>query len=224
LSDHRHHDNPLRADHLLAEKRAILAAALPDIPFDGWTEATLIGAAKAAGFDRTMALRAFPGGAIELLDFHVAEVDRAMLEALGERDLTGLKLREKIALAIRLRLESEAGHREAIRKAIGMLALPHRAPLALRQLHRTVDAIWHAVGDTSTDFSWYTKRFLLAGVYSATLLHWIDDRSPNQEASWGFLDRRLGDVMRIQGARGRLDKFAGRLPDPFRALRRMRGA
>ena len=215
---------PDQSDHLLAEKRAILAAALPDVPFDGWTEATLLRATEAAGYDASMALRAFPGGAVDLIDFHVAEADRAMLEGMAATDLSALKLREKVALAIRLRLEYVTPHREAVRKAIGAMALPQRAPLALRQLHRTVDSIWHAVGDVSTDFSWYTKRFLLAGVYSATLLFWVDDRSPGQEATWAFLDRRLTDIMRIQGARHRLEKFADRLPDPFRILRRARGA
>jgi ubiquinone biosynthesis protein COQ9 len=211
------------SDHLLAEKRAILAAALPDVPFDGWTEATLLRATEAAGYDASMALRAFPGGAVDMIDFWIADTDRAMLESLAMADLTGLKLREKVALAIRLRLEHVTAHREAVRKAIGAMALPQRAPLALRQLHRTVDAIWHAVGDVSTDFSWYTKRFLLAGVYSSTLLYWVDDRSAGQEATWAFLDRRLGDIMRIQGARQRVEKLAGQLPDPFRILRRARG-
>lgn len=215
---------PEQAEHLLAEKRAILAAALPDVPFDGWSESTLLRATEAAGFERSMAMRAFPGGAVDLIEFHVAEADRAMLEALAAQDLANLKLREKVALAIRLRLEHLAPHREAVRKAVGAMTLPHRAPLALRQLHRTVDAIWHAVGDVATDFSWYTKRFLLAGVYSTTLLFWLDDRSPGQEATWAFLDRRLADIMRIQGARRRVEKLAERLPDPFRLLRRTRGA
>lgn len=215
---------PKQTEHLLAERRAILAAALPDVPFDGWSEATLLRATQTAGLEPSMAMRAFPGGAIDLIDFHVAEADRAMLEALAGADLANLKLREKVALAIRLRLEALAPHREAVRKAIGAMTLPHRAALALRQLHRTVDAIWHAVGDVSTDFSWYTKRFLLAGVYSATLLFWVDDRSPNQEATWAFLDRRLADIMRIQGARRRVEKLAERLPDPFRILRRARDA
>lgn len=215
---------PKQSDHLLAEKRAILAAALPDVPFDGWTDATLLRATEAAGYDASMALRAFPGGAIDLIDFHVAEADRAMLQALAAADLSALKLREKVALAIRLRLEYVTPHREAVRKAIGAMALPHRAPIALRQLYRTVDAIWHAVGDVATDFSWYSKRVLLAGVYSTTLLFWLDDRSAGQEATWAFLDRRLADIMRIQGARRRVEKFAENLPDPFRILRRARGA
>lgn len=173
-------------EHLEVQKRAILAQALPDIAFDGWTEASLLRATAAAGLPPATAMRAFPGGAMDLLDFHVRDADRRMLEDLALRDLAGLKLRERVALAIRLRLEGETGNREAIRKAVTAMALPHRLPAALRQVHRTVDAIWHAVGDNATDFSWYSKRALLAGVYSATLLFWLDDRSPDRSGPGVF--------------------------------------
>ncbi len=212
------------SEHLVSEKRAILAAALPDIAFDGWTDSVLLRATALAGFQSSMAMRAFPGGALELLDFHIREADRKMLEALAGENLEALKVRERVALAIRLRLIGEAPHREAIRKALTALALPHRAPAALRQLHRTVDAIWYAVGDTATDFSWYSKRALLAAVYSSTLLYWLDDRSSGQEKTWAFLDRRIANVMDIQRLTGRADKLKERLPDPFRLVRRLRGA
>lgn len=211
-------------DRLEAEKTAILSAALPDVAFDGWTEATLLRATAAAGYPPSMAMRAFPGGAVDLLDFHVREADRKMLEGLAGHDLTALKVRERVALAVRLRLEAETGNREAIRKALTAMALPHRAPAALGQLHRTVDAIWYAIGDTSTDFSWYTKRALLAGVYSATLLFWLDDRSAGQESTWAFLARRIDNIMGIGRLTSRMDKLKERLPDPMRLVRRLRGA
>lgn len=212
------------SEHLLPEKRAILSAALPDIAFDGWTDSALLRATALAGFQPSTAMRAFPGGALDLLDFHIREADRKMLEALAGQDITTLKVRERVALAIRLRLAAEMPHREAIRKALTAMALPHRAPAAIRQLHRTVDAIWYAVGDTATDFSWYSKRALLAVVYSSTLLYWLDDRSPDQEKTWAFLDRRMANVMDIQRLTGRADKLKDRLPDPFRLVRRLRGA
>jgi len=212
------------SEHLLPEKRAILAAALPDIPFDGWTDTALLRATALAGFQPSMAMRAFPGGALGLLDFHIREADRKMLEALAGQDLAALKVRERVALAIRLRLADQFPHREAIRKALTALALPHRMPAAIGQLHRTVDAIWYAAGDTSTDFSWYSKRALLAAVYSSTLLYWLDDRSPGQEKTWAFLDRRIANVMDIQRLTGRADKLKEQLPDPLRLLRRLRGA
>jgi ubiquinone biosynthesis protein COQ9 len=199
-----------------AVREQILMAALPHVPFDGWSDALLRNAAKEAGHDATMALRVFPRGAVEAVEAWVALADRRMVEALERHGTTGLKTREKIALAIRLRLEALAQHREAVRRAVGLLALPLNAPVGAATLWRTVDAIWYAAGDTATDFNFYTKRGLLAGVYSATLFHWLDDKSEGFENTWAFLDRRLSDVLRVPQALGRLRE---RLPDLSQFLR-----
>src|SRR5262249_25858057 len=117
-----------------------------------------------------------------------------------------------------------APQREAIRRALAFLALPLHAPLAAKLLYRTVDAVWYALGDRSTDFNFYTKRALLAGVYSSTLLYWLNDKSAECTESWGFLDRRIAEVMKIPQATARLEKLKNKLPDPFQLLRRRRTA
>lgn len=206
--------------HLLAEKRALLAATLPHVPFDGWTAKSLNLAVRDTGLDNGVALRAFPGGAADVLDFWVSDTDAAMLRVLEGRELAAMKIRERVKLAVMTRLELAAPHREAVRRALALEALPQHAPRALKQLYRTVDAIWYAAGDTATDFNFYTKRMLLAGVYGATLLHWLDDKSEGFAGTAAFLDRRLADVMRIEKAKGKLAKLADKLPNPFRHLRR----
>lgn len=203
--------------HLLNEKRALLEAMLVHVPFDGWSSKALALAAKDCGFDAGLVSRAFPEGAVAVLDFWVTETDGAMLRALESRDLAAMKVRDRIRTAILTRLEMVAPHREAVRRALNLEALPQHAPRALRQLYRTVDAIWYAAGDTATDFNFYTKRLLLAGVYSATLLRWLDDKSEGFTATAAFLDRRLADVMRIEKAKGKLRQLASRLsPRGFR--------
>lgn len=207
-------------EHLLTEKRALLEAMLPHVPFDGWTAKSLNLAARDAGLETGVVLRAFPGGPADVLDFWVSETDAAMLRVLEGRDLAAMKVRERVKLAVLTRLELAAPHREAVRRALTLEALPQHAPRALKQVYRTVDAIWYAAGDTATDFNFYTKRLLLAGVYGATLMHWLDDKSEGFAGTSAFLDRRLADVMQIEKAKGKLAKLADRLPNPFRNLRR----
>ncbi|MSP84151.1 MAG: COQ9 family protein [Alphaproteobacteria bacterium] len=187
-------------------RRAVLAAALPHVPFDGWTGRLLDRAAADLGLPGGETHRLFPGGASELLGFFAAEADRRMIEGLAAGHIDSLRVRERIALAVRIRLEAALPHREAVRRALAFYAMPHNAPAGTAALYRTVDAIWRALGDASTDFNFYTKRALLAGVYAATLLFWLDDRAEETAATWRFLDRRIADVMRIQKVRGRLSE------------------
>lgn len=217
------------AEAYLAEERAkILAAALPHAAFDGWSESTLDRAVADAGLDPApdpaLGRRAFPRGAVDLLEFFIADADDRMLRELEARDLPSMRMRERITTAIRVRLEQNQAHREAVRRGLTLLALPQNGPLALKTLYRTVDAIWHAAGDRATDFNFYSKRAILAGVYSATLLYWLTDDSEGAAKTWVFLDRRIAEVMRFEKAKARAAGLRDRLPDPFRILRRARRA
>jgi ubiquinone biosynthesis protein COQ9 len=202
-----------------ATSEALLLAALPDIPFDGWNRGTIEAAGRRLGLDAAAVAELFPGGVRDAVALFSGWADRQMLKALAGRDLSAMKVRERVATAVRARLEVLAPHREAVRRALTVLALPQSMPLGLKLLYDTVDAIWYAAGDTATDFNFYTKRGLLAGVYAATTLYWLDDRSAGTEETHAFLDRRIGDVMAIPRVGARLRERLGWLPNPLRLIR-----
>ena len=202
------------------DRARLLEAALDHVAFDGWSETAVRAAAEDTGIPFERALNAFPGGATELIAFHSETADRRMLEALELEPLSEMKVREKAAKAIRLRLEANFRNREAIRTALTALMMPQNAALAARLLYKTVDAIWYAIGDRSTDFNFYTKRGLLAGVYTATLFYWLNDKSEGTAATWTFLDRRIAEVMKVPQVLGKLTKFTERLPFPRRPFRK----
>ena len=183
----------------------LLDAALPHVPFDGWTEAAFRKAARGAGVDPAEARLILPRGGLDLaLAFH-RRGDARMEERLAMTDLSGLKFRDKVARAVRLRIEA-IGSREAARRAAALFALPQYTAAGARALWATSDAIWRALGDTSDDLNWYTKRATLAGVYASTLLFWLGDDSLDYQGTWAFLDRRIEDVMRIEKAKAQVNE------------------
>ncbi len=202
------------------EKRAaLIEAMLPDVPFDGWSRSAIEAAARRIGLEPAELASLFPGGARDIVAGFSRWADRRMLAALDETKLAAMKVRERIATAALTRLKLLEPQREAVRRALSLLALPQNAPLALRLLYDTVDAIWYAAGDTATDFNFYTKRGLLAGVFAATTLYWLDDRSPGGEETEAFLRRRLDGVMALPKLGARLREGLAWLPDPFRLMR-----
>lgn len=192
-----------------ALRDAIMDAAIAHVPFDGWGREAAIRGAEDIGLDAAAAMRAFPDGARDMIAWHLRMADRRMAEALTEMDLASMKIRERIATAVRVRLEQNAQHREAIRKAMAFLALPQNAPMAAQALYRTVDEMWFQAGDTATDWNFYSKRALLAGVYSSTVLFWLNDKSEDFRDTWAFLDRRIADVMKVPKLTGRLSAVLG---------------
>jgi ubiquinone biosynthesis protein COQ9 len=204
------------------EREALVEAMLPDVAFDGWSRPALRAAARRTGIPAAEALALFPDGAANLVACFSRWADRRMLDQLGTLPLAEPHVAERIALAIITRLEVMAPWREAIRRALSVLVMPQHTPLGLRLLYETVDAAWHGVGDSATDFSFYTKRVTLAAIYAATLLYWLEDSSPDFADTGAFLDRRLAAVAVMGRARQRLETAVERFPNPVRLLRQFR--
>ncbi len=202
---------------------ALIEAALPHVPFDGWTMTALRHGAADAGLDAAEAAQAFPGGGRDMVAQFSALSDRRMLEALDRMDLPAMGVTERVRTAVRVRLEQAEPHREAIRRTLAFLALPQNTLLGAKLLHRTVDGIWYAAGDTATDWNWYSKRGLLAGVLGTTVLFWLNDKSEGRADTWYFLDRRLADVGRFGKATGKMrNRFKDMARRPFRPHRMAR--
>lgn len=207
------------SDDQRTKRMAILEAALGHVVFDGWTQQAL----KAAGEDLNMEpielQRHFPRGSADAIALFSREADKVMLFELAKIDLNSMRVRDKVACAVKLRLEAVAPHKEAVRRGLAFFALPANAPLGVTCLYRTVDAIWQGIGDRSTDYNFYSKRLLLSAVYSSTLIYWLDDKSEDNEASWAFLERRIDEVMKVGGRFGKTFGKILNLPDRLFAAR-----
>lgn len=176
---------------------ALLDAALIHVPFDGWSDAALRAAATDIGMDLTAARALFPRGGVDLALAYHRRGDALMTTRLARHELSLLRYSDRVALAVRLRIEA-AEDRELVRRGTTLFALPQYAFDGARAIWGTADQIWIALGDTSRDGNWYTKRATLSAVYSATVLFWLGDDSAGSTATWDFLARRIENVMQVE--------------------------
>ena len=185
------------ADHIAETQAKVLKSALPHVVFDGWSAETLAAAVVDSGVDAGLAALAFPRGAVDLaLAFHY-DGDRKLADAMAAADTSGMRYSEKIANGIRLRLELVEGHREEVRRGSALFALPTHAGDGAKAIWNTTDTIWNALGDTSRDVNWYTKRATLSAVYSAAVLFWLGDESGGEDTD-AFINRRIANVMQFE--------------------------
>jgi len=185
------------------QRDRLLEAALVHVPFDGWSRRSLFAGAADLGIEPGLARRLFPRAGDDLLVQVERWADRQMLARAGA--IEGLRVRDRIAALVRTRLEVLGPHREAMRRATAARVLPSNGFAACGSLWRTVDLMWSAAGDDARDASYYTKRSLLAAVWTSTFLFWLDDRSLDFEDTWAFLERRIDNVMQIGRLRARFD-------------------
>ncbi len=203
-------------------RRQLALAVGENAVFDGWTKQAVDSAAAQLGVDPVQARLAMPKSQAGMIDLYVQEVDRALEAWFTPKRMQGMKIRDKIRSLIWHRLEIMGPAREAVRRALAILAMPQNLPLALRMGWRTADHMWRIAGDNSTDFNHYTKRMTLGAVYASSLLVWLDDKSEGWSETAAFLDRRIDDVMKIEKLKAEWRGSSDQRLSPSRFLGRLR--
>jgi ubiquinone biosynthesis protein COQ9 len=197
-------------DMTLDEIRAALAPLLArHAAFDGWRPQAVAMAAQEKGVDPDVAQLAFADGPVGMIDAWFAAINAAMLERLPPETLATMSIRKKITALVEARLALLAPDREALRRALAILALPTNAAHAAKLAWRAADIMWRAAGDVATDYNHYSKRMTLSAVYASTLLVFIDDDSADHADSRAFLARRIEGVMRFEKAKAKLTGAGG---------------
>ena len=193
-----------------AAKEAVLLAALPHAAFDGFTDTVLQKAGAEAGVNKADLARLFETGPISLIEFYSHWADDQMEATLAKQDLKAMKIRARIAAAVKARLDALAPHKEAARRAAALLSLPMNAATGAKLTWRTVDAMWRAAGDTATDFNFYSKRGILAGVYGATAMRWFTTDDEKQVDD--FLAARIENVMQFEKFKSKAKEALSNFP------------
>lgn len=151
--------NVLPADPTLDEIRVALAPIIGrHAGFDGWSEAAVYAAADEVGVDRDVALLAFKGKAIDMIDAWVEGVDLELASRLPADKLNAMKIRDRITALLATRLEIMAPDRESLRRALAIMAMPTNLARAAKIGWRSADRMWRLAGDSATDLNHYTKR------------------------------------------------------------------
>ena len=219
--------NALPADPTLDEIRVALAPIIGrHAGFDGWSEAAVYAAADEMDVDRDVALLAFKGKAIAMIDAWVEAVDLELASRLTVEKLNAMKIRDRITALLATRLEIMAPDRESLRRALAIMAMPTNLARAAKIGWRSADRMWRLAGDSATDLNHYTKRVTLSAVYGSTLTVFVNDDSENFADTRAFLDRRIDNVMQIEKVKYQakqrkefapsLSRFIGRLRYPAR--------
>ena len=203
---------------LCEQRDFIIEAALVYVPFYGWSWKALEKAGVDLANDAILARRLFTSDLSLAADHFADWSDRRMKTELEKVDLMAMRVRERIHTCVKIRIALNSPNKEAIRRLLSFLSLPHNAGLVTRITWRSCSAIWYAIGDRSTDWNYYSKRAILASVYLSTIMYWLSDEgneSGDFPETWAFLDRRIDNVLKTFGLFGRLKTHVSDFPKLF---------
>ena len=155
-----------------------------------------------ADFGDPNLLYKFPGGYKDMVNFIELEQD-GCLDKIDFSEIKGVRCKIRKAVYERLMLYSVMpGYREYIRKFIS-------SGLALKAVLPTISNIWYSIGDSSTDFNYYTKRATLYLVYLSSLYFFAYDYSDEHIDTFEFIDSRVNDASKIGVIKNKLKNIFG---------------
>jgi ubiquinone biosynthesis protein COQ9 len=203
-----------------AKLRARLLEAMLEVAAEkGWTVSAMQAAAERTGMSEGELELAAPNGPSDLLEELGKRSAKAAERALGRADLSGLKIREKVRLGVKAYLGALSPHKAAVKRASVSPANVLAGPKAL---WAAADSVWSALGDTSSDYNWYTKRIILSGVIGSTMAVWLEAKSDEEVDT--FLDRRIENVMEFEKTKAKVLEAFSRMPNPFDMMGKKPGA
>jgi len=200
----------------------ILAAMLPQAAFEGWTQKALRAAVKNTDLPKGAEELYFPEGPLEVIRFWSEEMNAKIEADLAELDQANMKIRDKVTAGVLSALYAIGPHEEAARRAMSRMSLPDALGQGPKQLWSAAATIWRAIGDTSTDGNYYSKRTILAGVIGSTLTVWLSEDEPEKPKARKFLDARIANVMSFEKAKWAFKKRTANMPNPAEILGSLR--
>ena len=125
------------------------------------------------------------------------KLDEEMFAIFNLENNKNLGVTQTVKALVLSRLRASENYKGIIKTSLFFMAQPGNAYEALNQLMKTSNKIWEIAGDTSRGRNFYSKRLILAGVYSSTLAYWLAKETRSIDRSEDFLDKRLDDVKNI---------------------------
>ena len=193
----------LKIGFILTDINKFIDIALKHVPFEGWNEQVFEKTCLEANISIIQGKLLFPRSSTDLMLSFLKRDDEELSNLIKKSDNVNQKYRNRISNAIFDRINLAQQNREAYRKALSLLALPHMAPDNAAMMWNLSDTIWIALNDSSTDINWYTKRITLGFVYSTSLIYWLGDESHELKKTKDFLERRIEDVMEFEMVKGK---------------------
>ena len=200
--------------NIKTKRLEILKEAKKHLIFDGWNENIFQTISNRRKYKEEEMRSLFSKGYKSLLELYLSSADQEMIKACNKIDLIRMKIHERIREIILLKLKINAKDKNLFKRTFFTLMLPQHFNIATYSLYRTVDHIWYIAGDNSTNFNFYTKRLILAGIYNSTVFYWINgDRTFKQTKD--FLNNQLKQVSKIPKIKDQIKSTINILPKSF---------
>lgn len=157
---------------------------------EGWNIDTFNKTKKRLKLDSSIINDNFPNELDDLILFFNSFINNKVLIFYKKKRIKN-SIRLKILTSLKIRFEILNKNKNAIKKSLIYLAKPTNQILSTKLIYKIVDFTWNSIGDKSKDINFYTKRAILAAIYSSAIIIWLNDKTDNLDKTSMFLEKSI---------------------------------
>ena len=159
----------------------------------------------------------FPKGYEDMLELSLDNLNYKLEDIYKYYNFKKKPLHKKIKEIIITKINLINKKKNFYRRTFYYLLVPSNYKLMIKQLYKSINLIWYISGDNSTDFNFYTKRFILFLVYSTVILNFLknDDLIETEK----LLDDNLYKVSKIPKIKEKFKIVKKSFPSLFNILK-----
>jgi ubiquinone biosynthesis protein COQ9 len=204
-------------NYLLDKRLKVLFIAKNIVAKEGFNSKVFIKISKNTAIDENETHLLFPDGYKDLINFALEQLNVELENYCNNLDLIRLPLHKRIRVILLSKILIMNKEKNFYKKLFLNLLLPKRGFSISKQLYNSIDQIWYIAGDTSTDFNFYTKRLILAGIYSRVILFFFNNN--NQIYLEKILDTNLQRVAKIPQLKSKINIFKNNFPSILKFIK-----
>ena len=143
------------------------------------------------------------------IDSFIAELNFFINERMNKdkpSNFKNFKINEKIRFLIIHRIKIIDKYFD--KKIIFKLIFKQKSfPKLNKMLFKISDEMWFISGDSSTDFNFYSKRFILMNIYTSSFIYNLKNNSKDYSKTENFVNKQIDSVLKFGRLKSKLIDF-----------------
>ena len=181
---------------------------------DGWSE-NIINELLKNGVTRSDIVFYFKSDYKKILDFSLENLNTTLENNIKKNNIINFPTNKRIKKILITRLKIIDEDKNFYKKTFYYLALPQNFKTMKKNLYKSVDTMWYLAGDDSTDFNFYTKRLILAVIYTNALKVFFNKKLDDVELN---IDSNLKKISKIPKFKERFSFIKNNIPVLLRSF------
>ena len=199
------------------KKIKILEASKKILMIRSWDEKSLSLISKKTNISANEINLLFPNAFFDLIIFSLDQINIELERKFQTYNILRFPLHLRIKKILMHKFNLMNKNKKFYNKIFFNLLLPSKNQFKLKQLYKSVDIIWYIAADNSTDFNFYTKRMILAGIYIRLMLFFFNNNDLIKLEE--LLDKDLKRVLKIPKLKAKFKIVKENIPNIMRVIK-----